>query len=161
MMMRTFALLPLSLALMGCSLFDGLGKREAAPTAAAAPGPGMATEFAPAVTTTSLGATAHSAAALDKTSEAEKAAALAKPVASGERELGKAVVALGPPAETGLWVQSVLVSSKGQGRVVAPNGQSLAVELRPGSGGALMSLSAYQALGLPLTGLPELTLYGG
>lgn len=158
MMNRILVLLPLSLALSGCSVFEGLGKRGEAPAEAT---PAMATEFAPAVSTTALGASGHSAASLDKTTDAEKAAALAKPVASGERELGKAVVALGPPAETGLWVQSVLVTTKGQGRVVAPGGQSLAVELRPGSGGALMSLSAYQALGLPLTGLPELTLYGG
>ncbi|NPD16177.1 hypothetical protein HOY34_13320 [Xinfangfangia sp. D13-10-4-6] len=157
--MRIFALASLSLALAGCSVFDGLGKGRAAPGPSG--GSDLATEFAPAVSTTALGAAGHSAAALDKTSEAEKAAALAQPTAAGERELGKAVVALGPPAETGLWVQSVLVSSKGQGRVVAPNGQSLAVELRPGSGGALMSLSAYQALGLSLTSLPELTIFGG
>lgn len=156
MMKRALLLLSLSLAVPGCSVFEGFGKGGDAPAA----NPGLATEFAPAVTTTALGASGHSAAALDKTSDAEKAAALAKPVASGERELGKAVVALGPPAETGLWVQSVLVQTKGQGRVVAPGGKTLAVELRPGSGGALMSLSAYQALGLPLTGLPELTLYG-
>jgi hypothetical protein len=44
--------------------------------------------------------------------------------------------------------------------VVTASGQSLAVELRPGSGAALLSLAAFQALGLPLTGLPEVTVYG-
>ncbi|VDC30759.1 hypothetical protein XINFAN_02674 [Pseudogemmobacter humi] len=151
MMMRALFLVSLSLALAGCSVFE----KDAAPA-----NPQMATEFAPAVSTTALGAAGHAPAALDKTSDAEKAAALSAPVASGERALGKAVVALGPPAEAGIWVQSVLISAPGQGRVVAPNGQALAVELRPGSGGALMSLSAYQALGLPLTDLPEMTIYG-
>ena len=47
-----------------------------------------------------------------------------------------------------------------KGHVVAPNGQSLAVELRPGTGAALMSLSAYQALGIGLTELPEMVIFG-
>lgn len=149
--------LPLVLALMGCSTFNGLTGQGKAPGTEA---PVMATEIAPPVTTTPLGAAGHSVSALDKTSDAEKSAALGAGSASGERQLGKAVVALGPPAETGLWVQSVLISKAGQGRVVAPNGKSLAVELRPGSGGALMSLSAYQALGISLTELPELTIFG-
>src|SRR5690606_20557080 len=108
MMKRALILLSLSLAVPGCSVFEGIGKGRDAPAA----DPALATEFAPAVSTTALGAAGHSASALDKTSDAEKAAALAKPVAAGERELGKVVVALGPPADTGLWVQSVLVSTK-------------------------------------------------
>jgi hypothetical protein len=44
--------------------------------------------------------------------------------------------------------------------VKAPNGQTLAVELRPGTGAALMSLAAYQALGIGLTELPELVILG-
>ena len=155
MMMRALLLLPLMLGLSACSIVDGKGS-SAAPDRSG----DLAKEFAPAVTSTPLGGGGVSAAALDRTSAAEKAAALAAPVASGERALGKAVVALGPPAEPGLWVQSVLVTAKGPGRVTAPDGKSLAVELRPGSGGALLSLSAYQALGLSLTSLPELTIYG-
>jgi hypothetical protein len=127
---------------------------------AAAPTSAPATEFAPAVATTALGASSATAAALDTTTAEEKAVALAAPAASGERELGRAVVALGPPAETGLWLSSSLVTAVTQGRVVTASGQSLALELRPGTGAALLSLAAFQALQLPLTGLPEVTVYG-
>jgi hypothetical protein len=47
-----------------------------------------------------------------------------------------------------------------QGRVVTASGQSLTLELRPGTGGALLSLAAFQALGLSLTGLPEVSVFG-
>lgn len=143
------ALLPLA----GCAALQG-GK-----TAPAAD-PGMATEFAPAVETQSLEAmgAGQSVAALDRTSEAEKQAALA--AAPGGGELGRQIVALGSPADTGLWVQTSLVKSVTRGSVRAPNGQVLAVELRPGSGGALMSLSAYQALGIGLTELPQMVILG-
>jgi hypothetical protein len=140
-----------ALGLAGCaSLQPGSG---AAPTAPAG-------EFAPAVATTALGATSATAAALDTTTSEEKAAALAAPAAAGERVLGTAVVALGPPAETGLWLSSSLVTAVTQGRVVTATGQSLALELRPGTGAALLSLAAFQALKLPLTELPEVTVYG-
>ena len=66
---------------------------------------------------------------------------------------------LGPPADQGIWLKSGLVTEVVQGRVETAGGQSLAVELRPGSGGALLSLAAFQALGLSLTDLPELTVY--
>ena len=143
------ALLPLA----GCAALQG-GK-----TAPAAD-PGMATEFAPAVETQSLEAmgAGQSVAALDRTSEAEKQAALA--AAPGGGELGRQIVALGSPADTGLWVQTSLVKSVTRGSVRAPNGQVLAVGLRPGSGAALMSLSAYQALGIGLTELPQMVILG-
>jgi hypothetical protein len=32
--------------------------------------------------------------------------------------------------------------------------------LRPGTGGALLSLAAFQALGLSLTELPQVTVFG-
>lgn len=80
--------------------------------------------------------------------------------APGGGELGRQIVALGSPADTGLWVQTSLVKSVTRGSVRAPNGQVLAVELRPGSGGALMSLSAYQALGIGLTELPQMVILG-
>ena len=101
-----------------------------------------------------------SAEALDKSTAAEKAAALAAPAAGGERELGKVVVALGPPAEQGIWLSSALVKEKAKGRIATAAGKSLAVELRPGTGGALLSLAAFQALGLSLTELPQVTVYG-
>ncbi|MCB6177404.1 hypothetical protein LHP98_04575 [Rhodobacter sp. Har01] len=148
--------------LSGCALVERLaGKPETAAGTAEQTAP-MATEIAAPVETTSLETLGggQTPEALDQTSATEKAAALAAPAAGGERELGRAVVALGAPAEQGLWVQSELVKAVAKGRVVAPNGQSLAVDLRPGTGAALMSLAAYQALGIGLTELPELVIYG-
>lgn len=157
--MRHVALLSaVALALSGCALFQKDGGGPKSITGPAEPQP--ATEFAPAVATTTLGARAVSAEALDKTTAEEKAAALAAPAAGGERELGRVVVALGPPAEQGLWLSSSLVKDKAQGRIVTAAGKSLTLELRPGTGGALLSLAAFQALGLSLTELPQVTVYG-
>ena len=101
---------------------------------------------------------AQTAAALDTTTAAEKAEALAAPVA-GARELGKTSVALGSPAEQGFWLKSALVSAPAKGKVVTAGGASVAVDLQPGTGGALLSLAAYRALGLNLTDLPEVTVF--
>jgi hypothetical protein len=157
--MRQLVFIPvLALALSGCALFQKEGGGPGSVTGPTEPQP--ATEFAPAVSTTALGARAVSAEALDKTTAEEKAAALAAPAKGGERELGKVVVALGPPAEQGIWLSSTLVTEVAQGRVMTAAGKSLAVELRPGTGGALLSLAAFQALGLSLTELPQVTVYG-
>lgn len=145
-----------ALALSGCALFQKEGRTGV--TGPAEPQP--ATEFAPAVATTALGARAVSAEMLDKTTAEEKAAALAAPATGSERELGKVVVALGAPAEQGLWLSTPLVTKVAPGRIVTAAGKSLAVELRPGTGGALLSLAAFQALGLSLTELPQVTVYG-
>jgi hypothetical protein len=157
--MRQLAMiLTASLALSGCNLLQKPGGPSGV-TGSSEPQP--ATEFAPAVSTSVLGTTrAASAEALDKTSAAEKAAALAAPATGGERELGRVVVALGPPAEQGIWLSSPLVKAKTQGRIMTSAGKSLAVELRPGTGAALLSLAAFQALGLSLTELPQVTIYG-
>jgi len=157
--MRQLVFLPvIALALSGCALFQKEGARSGVTGPAE---PQQATEFAPAVSTSVLGTTqAASAEALDKTTAAEKAAALAAPAAGGERELGTVVVALGPPAEQGIWLSSALVKEKGAGRIVTAAGKSLAVELRPGTGAALLSLAAFQALGLSLTELPKVAVYG-
>lgn len=158
--MKAVLLFPvLALALSGCALLQKPGA-EARPGPVTGPSDAQpATEFAPAVATTALGARAVSAAALDKTTAAEKAAALSAPAKGGERQLGKVVVALGPPAEQGIWLSSSLVTEVTQGRIVTAEGKTLAVELRPGDGAALLSLAAYQALGLPLTTLPEVTVF--
>lgn len=156
--MRQLAILSaMALALAGCGIFQKSGG-SAGVTGPAEPQP--ATEFAPAVSTSVLGTRAVSAETLDKTSAEEKAAALAAPAAGGERELGRVVVALGPPADQGLWLSSSLIKSAGQGRIVTAAGKSLAVELRPGTGAALLSLAAFQALGISLTDLPEVTVFG-
>jgi hypothetical protein len=148
----------LALVLQGCGLFT-----EGAPTQ---PGPVTGgSEPLPAAetpvrgSTAALGASTARAEDLDTTSAAEKTAALSAAPAAGEQALGKVVVALGPPAEQGLWLSTTLVDKVMQGRVETAGGKSLALELRPGAGGALLSLAAYQALGLGLTELPELAVY--
>lgn len=121
----------------------------------AAPAPATAATMA---RTPVLGA-GKSAAALDKTSNAEKQAALNVKASASERSLGKVAVSLGSPAEQGIWLRSALVKAASKGRVVTSAGQSAAVELLPGSGAAQLSLAAYRALGLSLTALPEVTVY--
>jgi hypothetical protein len=145
------------MTLSGCGLFQGKG----GPLSITGPSvPDPAVEVAAPSAATALGAQAVRAEVLDKTTPQERAAALAAPASGAERALGRAVVALGPPAEQGIWVKTALVSAVVMGRVVTADGTSLAVELRPGTGGALLSLAAFQALGLPLTELPEVTVYG-
>ena len=101
----------------------------------------------------------QSAAALDTTTEAERAAAVAVVDAPPDAaELGKVRVSLGNPAEAGFWLQGAIVPVAGKGRVTTAAGQSVAVDLRPGSGAAQLSLPAFRALGLALTDLPEVTV---
>jgi hypothetical protein len=159
--MRQIVLLPLlALALSGCALFDK-GDPATGPSSVTGPSEAQpAAEMSAAESTTALGARAVSAEALDRTTAEEKAAALAAPATGGERELGRVVVALGPPAEQGIWLSTALVSDKVQGRIETTAGKSLTLELRPGSGGALLSLAAFQALGLSLTDLPQVTVFG-
>ena len=104
---------------------------------------------------------AITASALDTSTVAEKTAALsAPPPAGGERELGRTAVSLGIVTEPGIWLRSSLVKARARGRVVTASGTSIAVDLIPGSGSAQLSLAAFRALGLPLTGLPEVTIFG-
>lgn len=158
--MKPFCSLPLlALALSGCALVQSGGTSGRASVTGPTP-PQPALEATSQATTTALGARAVSAAALDTTTAEEKAAALAAPAAAGERQLGQTIVALGPPAEQGLWLSTTLVSEVTRGRVETAAGRSLALELRPGTGGGLLSLAAFQALGLPLTELPQVTVFG-
>jgi hypothetical protein len=146
----------LALVLSGCALFQKEGAASITGPSEAQP----ATEMVPAKATTALGARAVSAESLDTTTSAEKAAALASPAAGLDRQLGRVVVALGPPAEQGIWLSTALVTAVAQGRIETAAGKSLTLELRPGTGGALLSLAAFQALGLSLTELPEVTVFG-
>ena len=150
----------LALALSGGAQFQNVVPDKAPGSIAGPVEPQPATEFALAASASALGALAVSAEAFDRTGEAEKAAALAAPAAAGERDLGTVVVALGPPAEQGLWMSSTRFKAKAQGRIVTAAGKSLTLELRPETGGALLSLAAFQALGLSLTDLPQVTVYG-
>ncbi len=148
----------LAFGLGGCGLLQPQGTAQ--PTPITGPSGQQPATGAGKAGSTVLGARAVRAEVLDTTTSAEKAAALAAPAASGERTLGRVVVTLGAPAEQGLWLATPLVSAPVQGRVETASGQSLAVELRPGSGAAQLSLAAFQALGLSLTGLPEVTVFG-
>ena len=142
--------------LSACGVVDRImGRGPDAGTAAAVAEPAPE---GPLSATAPLGGS-QSAAALDQTSDAEKAAAVATPGAGSERDLGSVVVALGSPAEQGFWLRSSLVTDAGKGRVVTAGGASVNVDLQPGTGAALLSLAAYRALGLGLTVLPEVTVY--
>ncbi len=125
-------------------------RESVAPVAAAAPPPPE---------------NARTAAQFDTTTEEEKQAAAAAPVAA-ERELGTTIASLGDPTDPGFWAETPLVTTAQAGRLVYPgNGNSVQVELRPSGGeagsGTRVSLPAFQVLGAPLTGLPELVVYAG
>jgi len=83
------------------------------------------------------------------------------PSASGPAEsgdLGVTVASLGNAAEPGMWLKTPLVKVDGPG-TVAYNGQTAEANLIPIGGpatsGSRASLQLMQALGAPLTGLPE------
>ena len=76
------------------------------------------------------------------------------------------VTSLGNVREPGLWMRTPLVSAPMRGTVRDPvSGRSVALDLipieGPPSAGSRMSLRAYQALGLPLTALPDLRVSAG
>lgn len=102
---------------------------------------------------------ARTAAALDTTTPAQRAAAVNAPKTGGERALGRVSVALGNVTEPGFWLRGAVVKTAGAGRVVTASGASVQVELLPGMGAAQLSLAAYRALGLGLTDLPEVTVF--
>lgn len=84
------------------------------------------------------------------------------PVSGQGKVIGTTIASLGNPAEPGLWVKTPLVTTQMQGRVSAPNGANATVTLIPIDGpataGSQISLQAMQALGLPLTALPNLRI---
>lgn len=161
------SILILPLVLMGCAeggLFAGVG--QAPEPAAPEPVPVERPEATPVVAPSGNTVVAPPRAvtstvgALDTLSEAEKAEARNEAENSAGRALGEVTVSLGNPADTGLWVKTALVSEEVPGTVTTASGESVAVALRPldGSGGAQISLSALQALGLSLAGLHTVTL---
>lgn len=156
------------LALAGCGglrLPGGEGDWAAAPAPAVAPQPrpdaaAPAPVPVPAAAPAAVIAprVARTPAALDRTTEVEKAAALAPPPAKGA-VLGQMVVSLGNPAEQGFWLRSSLVTARRGGTVRLANGTTVQVDLLPAAGGgAQMSLATYRALGLALTELPQVTV---
>ena len=108
--------------------------------------------------------TARTVEQFDTTTAAERAAA-ATPVVAAEARLGTIVATLGNPTDPGFWVKTGLVSAPQQGRLEDPaTGTSVQVELRPLEAASdtdgQTSLAALRTLGVPLTGLPELRVYG-
>ncbi|MEO1363127.1 MAG: hypothetical protein AAFU86_05040 [Pseudomonadota bacterium] len=80
--------------------------------------------------------------------------------------LGRTVASLGNAAEPGLWMKTPLVQSERSGTVYYPEtNRSVQVTLIPIDGpataGSRLSLEAMQAIGAPLTGLPEVDVLSG
>lgn len=104
-----------------------------------------------------FGQDAISVTVLDQATVDQKTAAVLP--TTGGQLLGMVTVGLGSPTDPGFWLSSNLVILPATGRVVTAAGQSVNVELRPSTGGALLSFSAYRVLGLTLTDLPEVQVY--
>jgi hypothetical protein len=158
-MKHRFALIIPAMLLAGCA------NMPFSKTNSAAMEPVAAIEMQPQSRPNSVGVKAppsgaRTVGALDTTTAAQKAAALAAPAKpAGETALGKTAVALGNVTEPGFWLRSSLVKTGGAGRVVTASGASIAVDLIPGAGAAQLSLAAFRALNLPLTDLPEVTIF--
>ena len=135
----------LIVSLSGCAL---LNRPAAAPPTAIAAAP-VAPPVAPL---------ARSAAALDTSTDAQRSAALQAGPGAGQ-DLGRVTVTLGNPTEQGFWLRSALVTTPAKGRVTTDQGASVSVDLLPGTAGAQLSLAAFRTLGLPLTGLPSVTVF--
>ncbi|MDF1855666.1 hypothetical protein [Pseudooceanicola sp.] len=88
--------------------------------------------------------------------------AAAKPVAGPGGRLGVTIASLGDVGQPGLWLKTPLVAADRKGRL-AYKGQRVDVDLIaiPGTAkaGSRMSLAAFQALGAPITGLPEIEVF--
>ncbi len=88
----------------------------------------------------------------------------AKPAAGPAGRLGVTIASLGDPSQPGLWIKTPLIATDAKGRVhYGKTGKSVDVDLiaLPGDAGAgsRLSLSAFQALGAPITGLPEIDVF--
>ncbi len=147
--MQKTGLCLLIVSLCGCALLD---KPAAAPPTAINAVP-VAPPVAPQVSPL-----ARSAAAHDITTDAQRSAALQAGPAAGQ-DLGRVTVTLGNPTEQGFWLRSALVTTPAKGRVTTDQGASVSVDLLPGTAGAQLSLAAFRTLGLPLTGLPSVTVF--
>ena len=173
-MFRLTAALTLAALIGGCAqlplpdLLRPKGAETAASVAAEADAeavdPGLPEPLPTAAAPVPPAQVAAAPAALDTVTEAEKDAARATAAASTGGVLGDVTVALGDPADPGLWVKSALVTSEQPGTVRTGGGDAIAVVLKPlgsGAGGPQISLAALRALGLPLTGLHPVTLAAG
>jgi hypothetical protein len=151
------------LALGACSgglqgMFDG-GSASSNPFARDTPE--VADEAAEVVTDAVVGEAAAEDIAPAESSV--RAAAVAEgDTAEGDAVRGFTVASLGDASVPGLWIETPLVDRERPATVVAPNGTTVEVTARPSGGergsGSSLSLAAFQALGLDLTGLPTVTV---
>ena len=151
--MRALIGLGLVLAVAGCAQL-GITRK--------APAPG-AQSGTPATAMPLPKPSGPNAAALDTTTAAQRAEAAQKP-ASGETKLGATIASLGDPTDPGFWMRTGLVSVESKGRIENPKtGKSAKVTLipsgKPAGAGSEVSLPALRLLEVPLTELPELTVY--
>tara|TARA_R110002096_G_scaffold9867_3_gene38560 strand:- start:1328 stop:1873 length:546 start_codon:yes stop_codon:yes gene_type:complete len=149
--MKNFLSIPAILLLASCSALPfGLSAAKRQPAAAI----GARPEAKPR----NAGMTAPEARSVqryDTTTAAQKAAALAVIPDTPVHDLGKTIVTLGLVTEPGFWLRAGLVKAAGRGQVKTAAGVSVAVDLIPGTGAAQLSLAAFRALNLPLTGFAE------
>ena len=162
-MQKKLGILGLCAVLAGCGILPK-ETQDAPPVQAVADGQ-MRPQSRPETLDTSARRpppTARTVEEFDTTTRDEREAAASAPV-SAERALGSTIVSLGDPTRPGFWVETSLVSAPGKGRVVNPDtGQSAQVDLLPADGtGSRMSLAAMRLIGVPLTGLAEVTLFSG
>jgi len=162
-----FGALALTVALGACAqVQDAFSRGDTVPGAAAESPPAansdLPREVAAVVAAPPPPAAARTAEDFDTTTDAQKAAAQARPESDGAR-LGEVAAALGDPAEAGLWIKTKLVTSPRPGRIEnTATGSSALVELRPldGQGGATLSLAAMRLLEVPLTDIPTVAVFG-
>lgn len=78
--------------------------------------------------------------------------------------LGRTIGSIGDPSEPGLWAATPLVTVERAGRLELQGGKGVNVTLypngQPEGSGTQVSLGALQALGVSLTELPELLVFG-
>ena len=151
--MRRVLVLFLCGTLAGCSLVEGMGEAAA---------PAAEGESRGGVTPDVL---VRPQARPDRGDEVEATAEENAPEDSAGT-LGRTIASLGNAAEPGLWLKTPLVQAERPGRVTFPaTGKSVQVTLIPIEGpataGSRLSLQAMQALGAPLTGLPEIDVFAG
>ncbi|WP_224815725.1 hypothetical protein [Hasllibacter sp. MH4015] len=152
------------LALAGCS--GGLGGLfESGPGSSGPFARDAASDTAPASGEVITDAVVGEAAAEDiapADSSTRAAAVAAGDQAAGDSVRGFTVASLGDATQPGLWIETPLVDRERVATVVAPNGTTVEVTARPSGGergsGSRLSLAAFQALGLDLTGLPTVTV---
>ena len=92
-----------------------------------------------------------------------RAAAVAEgDTGAGDSVRGFTVASLGDATQPGLWIETPLVDRERVATEVAPSGTTVEVTARPSGGergsGSRLSLAAFQALGMDLTGLPTVTV---